>query len=221
MERIRIVIADDQVLIAQSIKIVLETQNPDLSVVGIAENGRAAVEIVRREKPDIVLMDVRMPTLDGVEATRIIKAEHGDAKVIMLSTFDDDEYVIEALRCGAVGYLLKDISTDELISAIIAVYKGSVLISPSIAGKIVDHADAEESGSFLAARRGALPWYDELTAREKEIVHYIRKGYSNKEISQALNLAIQTVKNSVSTIYEKAGTHDRKKVQGEVEKYHL
>jgi DNA-binding NarL/FixJ family response regulator len=221
MDRIRIVIADDQILIAQSLQIVLETQSPELSVVGIAEDGRAAVELIRREKPDVVLMDVRMPVLDGVEATRIVRGELHDVKVIMLSTFDDDEYIYEALRYGAAGYLLKDISTDELISAIIAVHKGSFLISPTIAGKIVDHVQGEESAMAQSSARSALPWYDELTAREKEIVHYIRKGYSNKEISQILNLAIQTVKNLVSTIYEKAGTHDRKGIQGVVEKYRL
>ena len=140
MDKIRLVIADDQSLITQSFKVLLETVAKDIVVVGLAMDGREAVALVQKERPDVVLMDVRMPNMDGVQATKAIHQRDPGVKIIMLTTFDDDEYVHEAVRAGAVGYLLKDISTEELISSITAVKEGAVLVSTSVAAKLFSNA---------------------------------------------------------------------------------
>ena len=211
MDTIRVVLVDDQVLFAKSLKTVLETYTEDIKIVGLVHNGEEAIECARSTQPDIVLLDVRMPGMDGVKAAHIIHEELPKIQVIMLTTFDDDEYVREALQYGAVGYLLKDIDPSELIASIRAVYKGSVLISPAVAAKLVKHIehfakhpDAPSGNSFTVP-----PWLDSLTKREKEVLSMLAKGYNNKEISNLLFIAEQTVRNHVSTIYSKLGIHDR------------
>lgn len=210
MGKIKIVLVDDQTLFVESLKTVLETRTEDLQVVGVANDGKRAVEVVAETSPDIVLMDVRMPLMNGVESTRLIKERFPNMRVLMLTTFDDDQYVVEALRLGAVGYLLKNMPPSELISAIRAVYEGGVLISPQVANKLLglitnpqskagEEDDNERTGSLV----------NQLSSREKEILQLMAEGLDNKEIAGKLYIAEQTVKNYVSIIYSKLGVRDR------------
>jgi DNA-binding NarL/FixJ family response regulator len=205
-EKIRIVIVDDQSLITQSFKVVLETLAEDIVVVGLAHDGAEAVALVEREKPDVVLMDVRMPNMDGVEATRRINRGGSAPKIIMLTTFDDDSYVSEAIQAGAVGYLLKDISTDELISSIRAATHGAVLVSSALARKFL-HKDAEKADDE------ALSILGDLSRREAEILRLLAQGLENKEIAEKLNIAEQTVNNNISALYVKLGVENRKEAR--------
>lgn len=197
--RIRLLLADDQVLFRQGLRTILESE-PDLEVVGEAGDGLEAVELSRTRQPDVVLMDIRMPRMDGVEATRRIR-HAGGAQVIILSTYDDDALVFEALRVGAAGYLLKDFPAEELVKAIRTVHHGSgVLIPPPIAAKVV--AELRRSPGATAPR-------ESLTAREEEILGLVARGLSNREIAQTLHLSEGTVKNALSRIYAKLGARDR------------
>jgi len=205
-DKIRIVIVDDQSLITQSFKVVLETLADDIVVVGLAHDGAEAVALVEREKPDVVLMDVRMPAMDGVEATRRIHRGSSVPKIIMLTTFDDDNYVSEAIQAGAVGYLLKDISTDELISSIRAANHGAVLVSSALARRFL-HKDAEKTDDEALSILGSL------SRRESEILRLLAQGFENKEIAEKLNVAEQTVKNNISALYVKLGVENRKEAR--------
>jgi len=207
---IKIVLADDQILFVESLRSVLETRAKDIKVVGIAHNGRETIEYVEKNRPDIVLMDVRMPEIDGVEATRIIHSNYPQTQVIMLTTFDDDEYVYEALRYGAAGYLLKDISPKELITAIHVIKEGIFIIAPTVAQRIVQSLKlTKETLVQSMESTNTAPWLKNLNRREIEILKLIAKGYDNKKIAEQLFLAEQTVKNYVSSIYSKLGAHDR------------
>jgi DNA-binding NarL/FixJ family response regulator len=190
----------------ESLKTVIEIRAPDISVVGIAHNGMEAVKLVEKYKPQIVLMDVRMPILDGVEATRVIHEKFPEVYVIMLTTFDDDTYVKKALSYGAVGYLLKDIAPSELIASLRAIKKGPVLISPSVAAKLLDHA---YGGGFHKNDSDRETFLKSLSRREREILDLMAQGYDNREIASELTIAEQTVKNHVSIIYDKLGVRDR------------
>jgi DNA-binding NarL/FixJ family response regulator len=208
--KIKIVLVDDQTLFVESLKTVLETRADDLQVVGVANDGNRAVEVVAENSPDIVLMDVRMPVMNGVESTKLIKESYPDTRVLMLTTFDDDQYVIEALRLGAVGYLLKNMPPAELISAIRAVYEGGVLISPQVANKLVGlltNPQSKAGEGHDDERVGSL--VNQLSSREKEILQLMAEGLDNKEIAGKLYIAEQTVKNYVSVIYSKLGVRDR------------
>lgn len=197
--RIRLLLADDQVLFRQGLRMILESE-PDLEVVGEAGDGLEAVELARARQPDVVLMDIRMPRMDGVEATRRIR-EAGGTQVVILSTYDDDELVFEALRVGAAGYLLKDFPAEELIKAIRTVHHGGgILIPPPIAAKVV--------AELRRSRGGAAP-HEPLTAREEEILGLVARGLSNREVAEALHLSEGTVKNALSRIYAKLGARDR------------
>lgn len=217
-EQINALLADDQILFVESLKTVLETRAPEIRVQDIAHDGREAVESVRRLKPDIVLMDVRMPVMDGVEATRIIHREYPDVAIMMLTTFDDDRYVSEALRFGAAGYLLKDSPPSELIAAIRSLLEGSVIISPQIANKLLMLRSSEKfkpDGSEGTGKReqeaeaGVLKY---LSKREIEILKLIGQGEDNAGIAGKLFISDQTVKNHVSIIYSKLNIHNRVKV---------
>ena len=211
--RIRILLVDDQRVFVDSLKMYLEEISDELDVIGIACNGARAVELVDIHKPDIILMDVRMPVLDGVEAIRSIHSKYPNAKVLMLTTFDDDSYVYNALQHGAVGYLLKeDIDGDELLNAIRAAASGSVLFSPQIASKLMGSTDgsADEGGDVQTDQRNELPnWYFTLSKKERKILTLILEGLENCEISEEIHLVEQTVKNYISIIYSKLGTHNR------------
>jgi DNA-binding NarL/FixJ family response regulator len=209
MEKTRLLLVDDQLLFAENLKTVLELRANDMTVLGIAKDGKEAVRMADTLAPDLILMDVRMPVMDGVEAAKIIREAHPQILILMLTTFDDDEYVSNALHHGAAGYLLKDIPPAELISAIRAVMAGNVLISQQVAQRLVEqayHTQQNKKGPDDDSRPG---WLRDLTEREKSILKLISRGCNNSEIAEQLNLAEQTVKNYVSVIYSKLGINDR------------
>ena len=204
MRKIKVLLVDDQVLFVKSLNIVLKTQSSEIEVAGIAYDGVQALRLVEETRPDVVFMDVRMPNMDGVECTRAIKQRFPGTHVVMLTTFDDDEYVDEALNLGASGYLLKDVPPEELIAAARAVATGGVLMSPQVADKL---AKRMHQGKGKSRRAEAL--LEDLSDREREVLDLMRSGYSNSEIAGKLFLAEQTVKNHVSTIYSKMGVENR------------
>jgi len=203
LDEIRVLIADDQALMREGLQTLLEL-SPGIRVVGQAANGEEAVALARKLQPDVVLMDVRMPVMDGVEATRRIRRELPDTQVIILSTFDDDEYIFEGLAAGAMGYLLKDVSSDELAEAIRTVHQGQALLSPGIASKVVT-----EFSRLAARREPAAPLYEELTPREMEVLRLLAARASNRQIAEALCITEGTVKNHVSNILGKLGVSNR------------
>jgi DNA-binding NarL/FixJ family response regulator len=208
MEKIRLLIVDDQVLFLESLSTFLRNYAEDIEVVGLARNGREAVEKAATLHPDIVLMDVHMPVMDGVEATgRLLESQPG-VRILILSTYDEDEYVRKALKLGAAGYLLKDISPTELIASIRALKGGAVQISPQIVAKLMKSVIAEEpSPAREIAER--LEWFKSLTPREREVFTLIATGYDNAQIAEELHMAEHTVRNHVSMIYSKLGVQDR------------
>ncbi|GHV36656.1 DNA-binding response regulator [Spirochaetia bacterium] len=214
--KLKILIADDQALFAESLRTFLNNYADDMTVTGIAENGREAVSMAGTMHPDIILMDFRMPEMDGVEAVREIKPRYPDIKIIMLSTYREDALVRSSLLAGASGYLLKGISPTELIAAIRALSSGIMQISPEIARSLVQERYAPETGRKPLLNKTESPikekpseWLDDLTNREREIFTLIATGYDNDQIAEKLNLAVQTVRNQVSTIYSKLGVKDR------------
>jgi DNA-binding NarL/FixJ family response regulator len=208
MDKIRLLIVDDQVLFLESLSTFLRNYAEDIEVVGLARNGREALDKAAALRPDIVLMDVHMPVMDGVEATgRLIEALPG-VRILILSTYDEDEYVRKALKLGAAGYLLKDISPTELIASIRALKGGAVQISPQIVAKLMKSVIAEEpSPAREIAER--LEWFKSLTPREREVFTLIATGYDNAQIAEELHMAEHTVRNHVSMIYSKLGVQDR------------
>lgn len=213
MSRIRVLLVDDQVLFVESLRTVLETRAEDFEVVGVALSGREAVQMVVERQPDVILMDVRMPDMDGVEATRMIHEMYPDIHVLMLTTFDDDAYVVEALNHGAAGYVLKDMPPGELIVSLRAVCKGSIIISPQVANKLLKMREGEGKPEDPAGVRTRAPgdnsFLRSLSRREIEILRLIGKGADNALIARKLSIAEQTVKNHVSVIYSKLHVHNR------------
>ncbi len=215
MPKLRVLLADDQELFVRNLAIVLESRAGDIEVVGIAHNGREAVQRVRDAKPDIVLMDVRMPGMDGVEATRLIHERHPSVRVVMLTTFDDDEYVYHALGYGAVGYLLKNIPPEELFACIRAVAGGATLVSPQVREKLVGMR-AGRDGAAPAPRRDVEVdrLLESLTPKERDILKLIALAHTNRQIAERLMIAEQTVKNHISIIYSKMGVTRRMELMG-------
>lgn len=221
-----VLLVDDQRLFVESLRVYMGTRAPDLEVVGVAFDGREALRLARKTRPDLVVMDVRMPGMDGVEATQILAREMPAVRVLMLTTFDDDEYVFQALNHGAVGYLLKDLDPSELVEAMRAAISGSVQIAPRIATRLVssggeaaraiarraaripDDLDELEDGAAPPRLSAAEAWAL-LSRREREIVVLVVQGLDNQEIAGRLNIAEQTVKNRVSAIYTKLDLHSR------------
>jgi DNA-binding NarL/FixJ family response regulator len=201
---IRVLIADDQALVRSGFRMILEAR-ADLEVVGEAENGETAIELARELEPDVVLMDVRMPVLDGVEATRRLLEAGSEARVIILTTFDLDEYVFEALRAGASGFLLKDVQPAQLVEAIRVVASGEALLAPSITRRLLDRFAA----SLDASLRTPPPELDSLTPRELEILRLIAGGLTNAEIASELFVSETTVKTHVSSVLHKLNLRDR------------
>jgi DNA-binding NarL/FixJ family response regulator len=203
-EPIRILLVDDQKLMREGLRILLELE-PDLEVVGEAGNGEAALGAFATLQPDVVLMDVRMPGMDGVEATWRLHERWPEARVVILTTFDDEEYIFEGLRAGALGYLLKDVSGEELADAVRKVAAGGALIEPSVARKVL--AEFARLAPPSRAPDEGLP--EPLSEREREVLRLVALGLSNREIAERLGLAEGTVKNYVTNILQKLGVRDR------------
>ena len=203
-KKINLLLVDDQRLMRDGLRTILELE-PDLKVAAEAGNGVEALAAYAEARPDVVLMDIRMPEMDGVEATRRLLESAPDALVIILTTFDDDQYVFDALRAGALGYLLKDVSGGELAEAIRTVVEGGALIEPSVARKMV----AEFARLTPGAEAGREQLVDPLSDREEEVLRLLAQGLSNREIAARTYLAEGTVKNYVSSILTKIGARDR------------
>ena len=201
---IRVLLVDDQALIRQGLKTLLELE-PDLHIVGDGADGQSAVELVQSLRPDVVLMDIRMPGMDGVAATRLIHRQFPTVKVLVLTTFDDDDYVSEALRVGALGYLLKDTPSEELAHAIRAVHKGYAQFGPGIFQKVMSHVPTPPPSPVKSVPSGV----NELTKRERQVLALIAQGASNKEIAQELYISEGTVKNHVTNILGRLEVRDR------------
>ena len=201
-EPIRVLLVDDQRLMRDGLRTLLELE-PDIDVVGEASNGQEALQAYAEHRPAVVLMDIRMPVMTGVEATSRLCQDWPEANIIILTTFDDDEYIFEGLSAGAKGYLLKDVSGEELATAVRAVAGGSALLGSSVAQRVLGQF-AELSRTKPAA---VLP--EPLSERELEILQLMAEGLSNPEIAARLFLAEGTVKNYVSNILQKTGTRDR------------
>ena len=202
---IRVLLVDDQELFREGLETLLSVHD-DIRVVGQARNGREAVDVATRVRPDVVLMDVRMPVLDGVRATRLLVETLPRCRVIVLTTFDDDEYVFDALRAGAAGYLLKDVASARLVEAIRVTARGESILEPTVAAKVI--AEFTRVSSLVpAAQMEQL--VEPLSERELEILALIARGDSNKEISEQLVIAEGTVKNHVTHILGKLGVRDR------------
>jgi DNA-binding NarL/FixJ family response regulator len=187
------------------LKTILELED-DIEIVGMAENGLDAYETAGAARPDVVLMDIRMPVMDGVESTRLIKRDFPETVVIILTTFDDDEYIIQALSNGASGYILKDIPGDKLIDAVRDSIKGNLMMPAHIASKIAARL------SLLSNPKSVIDDLDQtFSEREKEIIDLLIKGLNNRQISASLHITEGTAKNYISAIYSKIGISDRVK----------
>ncbi len=200
---IKVLIADDQAILADGIESVLSSC-PDIKVVGIALDGAKAVEAVDKLLPDVVLMDIRMPNMNGVIATQEIKARHPDTKVLVLTTFDDSDYILNAINNGASGYLLKDISAPALIEAVKNAHAGDTILPAKVARRIASVARLVASDREIKLKREFG-----FSEREVEIALMIYEGFTNKQIASALKLTDGTARNYISSIYEKIGTSSR------------
>jgi DNA-binding NarL/FixJ family response regulator len=201
---IRVLIADDQALVRSGFRMILEARE-DIEVVGEAETGADAVEQALQLQPDVVLMDVRMPVMDGVDATRELLGRDTHARVIILTTFDLDEYVIEALRAGASGFLLKDVQPGQLVDGIRVVAAGEALLAPSVTRRLLDRFSQALPSDHTDRARSL----ETLTGRELEILSLVAAGLSNAEIADRLFLGETTVKTHVSSVLRKLGLRDR------------
>lgn len=204
----KVLLVDDQVLFVESLKTVLSIIADDLNIIGIAHNGLDALKSVEQEKPDIILMDVRMPEMDGVVATKEILSKYKDIKIMMLTTYDDDEYVDEAMKFGASGYMLKDVPPEDLVNSIRAIMAGTIQMSPGILDRIMKGGKSVEA-IIKEDHRSIGKKIETLSKREQEILFLMSEGQDNTQIALHLFIAEQTVKNHVSKIYSKLGIHDR------------
>ncbi len=200
---IKILLVDDQMILAEGIKSVLETCN-DFKVCGIACNGAEAIKLVEKYRPDVVLMDIRMPEMNGVVATKRIKEIEPDIKIIILTTFDDSDYILSAINNGASGYLLKDIGSTALIDAIKNAYSGDTILPSKIAKKITDAAMMVSSDKEIKLKKT----YN-LSDREIEIALMLNDGFTNRQIASAMKLSDGTARNYISSIYSKLGVEGR------------
>ncbi|MCL4868982.1 MAG: response regulator transcription factor [Anaerolineae bacterium] len=205
---IRVLLVDDQALFREGLSTLLSVQ-ADIEVIGEASNGEEALTQATALNPDVILMDLRMPVLDGAAATRRLRATHPQIKIIVLTTFDDDEHIFEALRAGAVGYLLKDVPSPKLVEAIHTANRGESFLHPSVATRLVAEFNrlAETHPTPPAAAHPPLP--EPLSERELEILRHLALGASNREIANTLYITEGTVKNHVTNILGKLGVRDR------------
>jgi DNA-binding NarL/FixJ family response regulator len=201
---IQVAVVDDQTLMRDGFTMILDAQ-PDIEVVGAADNGRSGVELCRRTRPNVVLMDIRMPEMDGIEATRLITADKSlDTKVLMLTTFDLDEYVYAAMRSGASGFLLKDTPKRELVEAVRIIADGDALLAPSVTKRLIEEFSRQ---TIPEAPKSPLP--DNLTEREHQTLGLLAQGMNNREIAAELHIGEATVKTHVSRLLTKLGVRDR------------
>jgi DNA-binding NarL/FixJ family response regulator len=203
---ISVLLVDDQALVRTGFRMILDDE-ADIEVVGEAADGRAAIDAARRLHPDVIVMDIRMPVLDGVEATRRLVRDRAlpDARVLVLTTFDADEYVVEALRAGASGFLLKDVTPSDFVAALRIVAAGDALLAPGVTRRLLDRY-ADRLPPVSDARQAGL---EELTEREVEVLRLVARGLSNREIAARLVLAEPTVKTHVSHVLDKLDLRDR------------
>ena len=196
-EKIRVFLCDDHTLFRQGIRQLLELER-DIEVVGEANNGFELLDRFKKAHPDVILMDIGMPQMDGVTATQKIKKMFGHSKIVILTVYEDEPHIFDAIKAGAMGYLLKDASVEELLEAIRSVYKGEALVQPAIAAKLL------KEFAMLDKKRlkNGNKFYDDLTDREKEILRLIALGGTNKEIAQKLVISEKTVKNHISSIFQ-------------------
>jgi DNA-binding NarL/FixJ family response regulator len=200
---IRVLLVDDQEMVRVGFRLILQAET-DLSIVGEAADGRAAVELARAARPDVVLMDVRMPVMDGIEACQLIRDHHADTRVMMLTTFDLDDYVHAALRAGASGFMLKDAPAEQLVDAIRIVANGDALLAPSVTRALIDEIARRPTGDPTA-----YPGVDTLTERELEVLRLMATGRSNAEIATELYLGEATIKTHVGHVLAKLSARDR------------
>lgn len=205
MNPIKILLVDDQALFREGLATLLSVRD-ELEVVGEASNGAEALRLAEQLRPDVILMDLRMPVLDGVAATRQLRERNLPGRVIVLTTFDDDEHIFEGLRAGAVGYLLKDVSSDKLVEAIQAAVRGESFLQPSVAARVLAEFNRLPSGGGGAAGQ---PLIEPLSDRELEILAMVGQGLSNKEIALQVFITEGTVKNHITNILGKLGVRDR------------
>ena len=203
MDKTRLLIVDDQQIYAEGLKYVIESRTDDFVIVGIASNGEEALTKSRELKPDVILMDVRMPVVDGVEATRRIIEKYPDIKILILTTFDDDEYVRYTMEHGAVGYLLKNKPPEELIDSLRALNSGILQIDPAVSGKLFQQRQKKAEFDEIVQHLRTL------TQREREVIRLLVEAKTVVQISKELEIAEQTVRNHVSNIYFKLGIHNK------------
>jgi NarL family two-component system response regulator LiaR len=200
---IRVLVCDDQTVVREGLAAILGT-DPEIKVVGMAGNGEEALALVPEAHPDVVLMDLQMPVMNGVQATQRLRATHPGVRVLVLTTYAQDEWVFDAIRAGASGYLLKDTRRDELLAAVKGTVEGKAFLDPSIARKVMQQA---AEGASTAPERD--PQAEQLTERESEILRLLTQGHTNPEIARRLHLAPGTVRNYVSAILQKLDVSDR------------
>lgn len=211
MKKRRILIADDQRLFASSLKVVLEEIGAgEIEVVGVAHDGIEAIEMASSLVPDLILMDIRMPNMDGVEATKQIRHDHPNIKVMMLTTFDDDAYVNQALSGGATGYILKNIEPEELLASVRAVCSGTFLVSSAVGYRLFSGGgEVDRDSDDIAEINFLMVRFPSLRKREAEVLHLMMQGLDNNQIADRLFIAEQTVRNYASVIYTKIGVQNR------------
>lgn len=202
MQKIRVLLADDHTVVRQGIRALLIAEE-DIDIVGEAENGRQAVQLVKQLMPDVAIVDIAMPVLNGLEATRQITRTVPSARVLILSSYGDDQYVEQITEAGAAGYLVKQSAANDLVEAIREVHKGNAFFSPSIAKRLRDQCREALSGGQPARRRS-----DYLTTREAEVLQLVAEGFANKQIAAELSISIKTVEKHRQQVMNKLGIHD-------------
>ncbi len=197
----RLVICDDQAIVRDGLELLLRLEK-DFSVVGLAQDGADALELVEQANPDVVLMDLKMPGMNGVEATRRIHARHPDVKVLVLTTFDDDEWLFDAIRAGASGYLLKDTPREKVVEAVRGTAAGRSFVDPAVAGRVLDQIATQPDQPHTSLA-------DQLSDREIDVLRLLARGLSNADIADRLHLSAGTVRNHVSSVLAKLDVTDR------------
>jgi len=198
---IRVLICDDQTIVSEGLKVILGT-DPEIEVVGIANDGAEALDLVPQVNPNLILMDLKMPVMNGIQSTRQILEKYPEVKILVLTTYDADEWVFDAIRSGAAGYLLKDAPREELLSAIKGTMAGQTHVDPAVAGKLFTHVSRSAATVDTSIA-------DSLTERERDVLRLLARGLNNTDIAAQLYLSEGTVRNYVSTLFDKLGVADR------------